>query len=81
MRSMYGYVRYDFPERQWCQCREGLHTLPKIMFDQFFKEAVVFQIGGVFFTAVGTFLREGMKPSPALGKCNFGVMPAYDYFP
>ena len=64
----FNYKTLMLTERQWCQCREGLHALPKIMFDLFFK------IGGgvsnrwcVFLTAVGTFLREGMKPSPAQG--------------
>ena len=39
------------------------------MFD-LFSLAVVFHIGGVFLYRLGHFLREGMKPSPALGKCD-----------
>ena len=58
---MDGCVRYDSSERRWCQCREGLHALPKIMFDLFSLG------GGVFSYRLGHFLREGMKPSPALG--------------
>ena len=59
MRSMYEYVRktnesHDFPERQWCQCREGLHALPKTMFDIFLK-------------AVGSFFEEGHKALPCTG--------------
>ena len=61
---MHGYVRYDSSEQRWCQCREGLYALPKIMFDLFSLD------GGVFLYRLGHFLREGMKPSPAQGKCD-----------
>ena len=69
---MHGYVRYDFSERRWCQCREGLHALPKIMFD-------LFLLGGVFSYRLGHFLREGMKPSPAPGKCDQCMNMIFDF--
>jgi len=63
-------------DSQWCyfvyqkmtklrQCREGLHALPKTMFDLFFKA-----VGGIcqrleHFQRLGHFLRKGMKPFPA----------------
>ena len=31
----FNYETQMLTERQWCQCREGLHALPKIMFDLF----------------------------------------------
>ena len=59
----------NFPELQWCKCREGLHALPQTMFDLFSsKSAVVF-----FHIGWDIFLREGMKPSPAPGKCTINV--------
>ena len=33
----FNYETLMLTERQWCQCREGLYALPKIMFDLFFK--------------------------------------------
>ena len=54
-------------QRWWCQCREGLHALPQIMFDRFSKSAVAFQIGDNVSQRLGHFLWEGMKPFPALG--------------
>ena len=61
----FNYETLMLTERQWCQCREGLHALPKIMFDLFSKIG-----GGVISQRLGHFLREGMKPSPAPGKCD-----------
>ena len=49
MRSMYEYVRYDFSDRRWCQCREGLHALHKTMFDIFLSKRL------------GHILWKGMK--------------------
>ena len=55
--------------QRWCQCREGLHALPQIMFDRFSKWWWHFKMVVVFFPKrLGHFSREGMKPSPALGK-------------
>ena len=48
-------------EVETCQCREGLHALPKIMFDLFLSKRLD------HFSAVGSFLWKGMKPFPALG--------------
>ena len=57
-----------------CQCRGGLHALPKTMFDLFLCVCVI--CNNSFnslildiFQRLGHFLREGMKPSPAVGKC------------
>ena len=51
----------NFPELQWCKCREGLHALPQTMFDLFSLG------GGVFFTAVGTFFEGGHEALPCTG--------------
>jgi len=48
------------------QCREGLHALPKTMFDLFLKTVGAFYSGWWHFQRLGHFLRKGMKPFPAL---------------
>jgi hypothetical protein len=40
------------------QCREGLHALPKTMFDLFLKAV------GAFVSGWFIFFRKGIKPSP-----------------
>jgi len=48
------------------QCREGLHALPKTMFDLFLKTVGAFYSGWWHFQRLGHFLRKGIKPFPAL---------------
>ena len=51
--------------------REGLHALPKTMFDLFLSlsEWSIYQRLN-HFSAVGTFFWEGIKPSPTLDMRN-----------
>ena len=68
-------VYSDMFQRLWCQCREWLHALPKIMFDRYF------QIGGDIFQRLGHFLWKGMKPFPAHGTCTINAMDMYVMIP
>jgi len=62
-----------------CQCREGLHALPKTMFDKFCKaykrrknsfNSLILDI----FQRLGHFLRKGMKPFPALDMRHLNIL-------
>ena len=46
------------------QCREGLHALPKTMFDLFFTAVGAFVSGWWHFQRLGHFLRAGINHAP-----------------
>ena len=51
-----------------CQCREGLHALPRTMFDLFLsKQLDHLSAVGSFISGWVIFLWKGMKPFPAPG--------------